>query len=518
MQLVAYQNGERIDATAMEHDPWRALPTSPGYKDLTFLECGMRAKRVTRKSRQCFAHLPSATCEVDHKSESHQHLVMKQALAERINATPGWRAQVEYAAPGLVWIADVMGFDDHGRRLAFEVQLSAQNEDDYIYRSQRYFEAGIGVVWMVPRQLDWRMVRLPVVVSGFGKTSDLPQKSMELMSRREFQPIFVGTMDVGTAIDGILHPGFSWPHGSPEAQKLRHLSDLKAAQDREERLRLKAERETVERARKRQEQEETSARFLALQRAAFRDSAIPAAEVAVVPMATAGVNLWASVIRCANARHPVLIWRVGNPPVPIKNPESWRPVTENFSNVQRNVDGWIAAAKAPVWKGKLVPVKGPGKKLAFACPSCNDIIQGLLIAVLPPEKWTLIGGPEERATYTQQPTQRMQPPAPRNDYPRPRVIVPITVARYPSPDLIPAPIGPAEKPFWISEAQNDKQIAERQAAKDKRAAQIQEIRDSPRYRSLPSGFRFQCTDCHGVFEVDNEGLHAEAGCITRPMR
>lgn len=514
MQLVAYQNGERIDATTMEHEPWRGLSASPGYKDLTFLECGLRAKRVTWK-RQFFAHWPGTLCDVDHKSESPQHLVMKEALAARINATPGWRAQVEYSDPGRTWTADVMGFDTHGRRLAFEVQLSSRNEDDYIYRSQRYFEAGIRVIWVVPRAPDWRMVRLPVVVSGFGKTSDLPHELMELMSRREFQPLFVATMDVGTAIGRILHPSFRWPYGSPENQKQLHLSKIKAAQAEDERIRAEAEHEAAEHARMKAEK----ARLLALQRTEFLQSAVPAAAVAAAPMETAGMNLWASVVRCPNAAHPVLIWHVGDPAVPASDPECWRPVAENFINVQHKVDDWLTTTKAPVRKAKLVPVKGPRKTLAFSCPTCNDIISGLLIAVLPPEKWSLIAGPEERAQ--QQPSSEQPPPQQcvrlpvhREGHTRTPITFPVTVSHDPAPAII----GSDGKPLWVSEAQNDQEIAERQAAKDRRAAQIQAIRDNPRYLSFPNGFRLQCTDCGGIFEVDGEILHAGARCLPRPKR
>lgn len=48
MQLVAYLNGERLDATEIPHDSWRALRARPDYEDLILVECGTRAKRVTR--------------------------------------------------------------------------------------------------------------------------------------------------------------------------------------------------------------------------------------------------------------------------------------------------------------------------------------------------------------------------------------------------------------------------------------------------------------------------------------
>lgn len=77
MQLVAYLNDERVDATEMPHPQWRALNSRADYPNLVLVECGLRAKRVTsRTGRQFFAHYPSVNCRVEHKSESEQHMVM----------------------------------------------------------------------------------------------------------------------------------------------------------------------------------------------------------------------------------------------------------------------------------------------------------------------------------------------------------------------------------------------------------------------------------------------------------
>jgi hypothetical protein len=87
LQLVAYIDGERFDATEIAHVPWRALVNRPDYEDLVLAECGLRAKRVTSHiGRQYFAHYPSLECPIEHKSESPQHLAVKQALKDRINA------------------------------------------------------------------------------------------------------------------------------------------------------------------------------------------------------------------------------------------------------------------------------------------------------------------------------------------------------------------------------------------------------------------------------------------------
>jgi hypothetical protein len=113
LQLVAYINGERVDATEMACPEWRALNTRNDYPALVLIECGLRAKRVTsHKGRQFLAHFPSVDCPIVHKAESAQHLAMKQALKDRINAAPGWTAEVEVSHPQRVWTADVMASHD----------------------------------------------------------------------------------------------------------------------------------------------------------------------------------------------------------------------------------------------------------------------------------------------------------------------------------------------------------------------------------------------------------------------
>ena len=48
------------------------------------------------------------------------------------------KAFVEYEPSERGWIADVMGIRGDGRKLAFEIQLSPQSEEEYVVRSQRY--------------------------------------------------------------------------------------------------------------------------------------------------------------------------------------------------------------------------------------------------------------------------------------------------------------------------------------------------------------------------------------------
>lgn len=323
MQLVAYLGGERVDATQMAHEPWRDLVNHPGYEDLVLIECGLRASRVTRRGRQFFKHYPEVECGIEHKSESDQHLAMKRALQDRIDAVPGWRAEVEHAHPQREWIADVMAIHENGWRLAFEVQLSPQIEDEYVRRSQRYIDDGVWPVWVVPEDPEWRNVKLPMIVTGFGKSSDLPEAAAVLMNLSEFQPIFRGMGRVGTAVDRLLHPSFRWPHGSPKQQE-------------EEAVRLAAKRaEEAEAARlvtakadaaKRRADEE-AVRLNAERDALFLNSAV-APDIIGTPSVAAGMNVWASMVRCVGSGHSMLVWRLLEPPVRI-DLRPYRPGPEN---------------------------------------------------------------------------------------------------------------------------------------------------------------------------------------------
>jgi hypothetical protein len=72
--------------------------------------------------------------------------------------------------------------------------------------------------------------------------------------------------------------------------------------------------------------------------------------------------------------------------------------------------------------------------------------------------------------------------------------------------------------LWMSEARNPEELAARLAAKDARAVRMREIKENPRYIGSTNGFRFQCKDCGGIFEDDNEGIHANAKCLVRGGR
>ncbi|MFQ4150282.1 hypothetical protein AAGW05_16605 [Arthrobacter sp. LAPM80] len=78
-------------------------------------------------------------------------------------------------APSREWIIDVLAeSDDKHHCVAFEVQLSSQPMENYRHRSQRYFDDNVFPVWLVPRHLEYSPIQVPVVVAGFGKSSEVP--------------------------------------------------------------------------------------------------------------------------------------------------------------------------------------------------------------------------------------------------------------------------------------------------------------------------------------------------------
>ncbi|WP_159701477.1 competence protein CoiA [Arthrobacter sp. 18067] len=504
MQLVAYLNGERIDATQVAHEQWRALVDDRNYASLVLIECGLRASRVTLRGLQFFRHHRDVACSIEHKAESEQHLTMKRALKDKINAAAGWHAEVEHAHPERAWIADVMSIHISGKRLAFEVQLSPLSEDEYIRRSQRYADDCVGVVWIVPDNLDWFRIQMPMIVTGFGKTSALPEPPELLMDLAHFQPVFGKRASVGAALDAILAPSFRWPYGTPEHQldeisKLEEIRAKAAAEHQDRQARL-AEEKGLDEEKAKLQAEELAARFIA--------SAATPAISAAGPVRAAN-RIWATEVRCLKAGHPMLIWRLTEPP-PKRTSDGpmWRPTMENFDNVRAHVDTWLAVAGSSLAKAKVFRVGGWPVHRTFVCPECNQLIQGRWVSALPPAKWTLIAETSVSTAWardvpyrkTPAQTTHTQEKAPAQ---RPPVKVEESDWRF---------IGPRRKPNWITEAGSE-ELPYFLVAKKAHAERMEQLRASPRYRVSPNGFRFECADCGGEFEDEKEGIHADGGCL-----
>lgn len=306
-----------------------------------------------------------------------------------------------------------------------------------------------------------------MIVTGFGKTSDLPKARAELMDQTQYQPVLGISGRVGCAVDAVLHPSFRWSYGTPDHQleEIARQAEARAKAAAEELERVKQ----VEAAKRLAAEQaaavafEVTARFVASAAPGFND----------VPPVLSSRRIWASEVRCMKSGHRMLIWLLTEPVR--QNAENWMPRAENFENVRAHVDSWLSAAGRGLARAGIYRLKGPGNRSAFACPECKDVIKGRWVTAIPPAKWAVIaeGGatnPEAREVL-----HLRQPPQPPKTRTKPPTAVhPSNVSegdyRF---------IGPKRSPFWMSETTNGQEMAERQAAKAAKAARMHEITNNP---------------------------------------
>lgn len=218
MPFVAYLGDRRVDATAMTPHAWSAMKADLRRRELVLPECGIRAvAKTSKRGRQFFAHRAESDCTLAHGFESEAHRALKVALAQRIDAAPGWRSVVEYTEDRS-WITDVMAFSRTGMRIAFEVQLSSQTEEVYAERTQRYFDAGVHTVWVVSRYLESMDLQVPQIETAVFKSAPVPADPAQLLEHRTYQWLLRDVVDVGEAIDRLLAGRFAWRHASPRQQ------------------------------------------------------------------------------------------------------------------------------------------------------------------------------------------------------------------------------------------------------------------------------------------------------------
>lgn len=150
MPFVVYENEERIVSVDYDMPAWNALARNrartAGFR---FPCCDTKVVLTSRCGRPYFRHQRDHTCEEARRNpESVAHQVLKLAIADLLNSQPGWTAAIEVRAADGSWKADVLATDRDGHQLAVEVQLSAQSDTDYLYRTQRYLDAGLLPVWI----------------------------------------------------------------------------------------------------------------------------------------------------------------------------------------------------------------------------------------------------------------------------------------------------------------------------------------------------------------------------------
>lgn len=392
MPLVAMLDGARVDATKHTRESWLALQASDERKQMVMPLCGVRAVAKLRGETRFFAHLSTAGCEARHGGETPQHLAMKEALALGIDQVPGWHAIIEHPHPSREWIIDVLAeSDDFRNRVAFEVQLSSQTPENYFARSQRYFDSGAFPVWLIPRRLEYHPTKVPVVVTGFGKTSTIPDEVSDLLALPADQDIVKSGVNLGDFVGALLRRGHSWKHGSPAEQAARQKAEAErqAAVADAERRKLEAFEQSIAEMNDRSASPES----------AFGHHAV---------RVHTDTYVWGSLTACWNCEEPMLVWaartwawgrHAGTLSLQVK-PDVGEKRFENHPDVHPAVDKWINAAAADIPKAMIKPrrTKASGRLYsAFVCPACDSTMGQFFISCIRPEKWSLLSGPAVEA-------------------------------------------------------------------------------------------------------------------------
>jgi len=148
MSIRAILNSEFIHSFDYNLDSWNILKKTYKNSNLTMPCCGAEAIPKTSKlNNYFFAHKKQGECTTAPESEEHIYL---KNLISNIALSEGWKVITEkqgQTPSGETWIADV--YCTKGNvKLAFEVQWSAQTNDEFIRRTQKYTNSGIRVLWL----------------------------------------------------------------------------------------------------------------------------------------------------------------------------------------------------------------------------------------------------------------------------------------------------------------------------------------------------------------------------------
>lgn len=391
MPLIAMLDGQRVDATTYDKGSWNELQASEGRKRLVMPVCNIRAVAKTRgHTTRFFAHYTLSDCAVDHGGESPQHLAMKEALARGIDEVAGWHAIIEHPHPSREWIIDVLAeSDDMVHRVAFEVQLSSQTLEGYVRRTQRYFDSNVFPVWLVPRSLEYGgAIRLPTVVTRFGKTSDVPNNVTDLLNLEISHNLPTESNLLGKFIRDLLRNGPRWRSGTPKKQQ----EDW----DAEQRRRVQEQLAEVERQTKAKE---------AVMKMNQRSIAPEKVFQPHTVHTHSGPFVWAALTDCWKCNRQMMVWEAVStkpgeqyssaPPVSVKNKAGLKRY-ENHPDVHRAIDTWIAQSQAKVTKARIERRNSQGRGepySAFICPSCSALMGQVFVAQISPEHWSVLSAP-----------------------------------------------------------------------------------------------------------------------------
>jgi competence protein CoiA len=101
--------------------------------------------RISKKGTRHFYHAVYSGCH--YEQESREHLEIKYQIY-RICQSENWETYVEFPSPDRNWISDVYATRD-GRKVVFEIQISAISPDELADRDTKYQDEGIESYWLL---------------------------------------------------------------------------------------------------------------------------------------------------------------------------------------------------------------------------------------------------------------------------------------------------------------------------------------------------------------------------------
>lgn len=134
---------------AFEYDSRAWLQLKAEYRAMGLRMPCCQADAIPKTSRRCtafFAHSRRGDCTT--APESDEHLYCKYIIAKAAQLA-GWRVITEYrgqTSDGEEWVADVL-CEKGASRIALEIQMSQQTDDETQYRQERYRKAGVRGAW-----------------------------------------------------------------------------------------------------------------------------------------------------------------------------------------------------------------------------------------------------------------------------------------------------------------------------------------------------------------------------------
>lgn len=145
--LKAFVDGRTVIGPDLSGEEWAKLKLR--HKNglaVRMACCGAPGHlRRSKKGTHHFYHAVDTGCHYEEESPEHMEI---KAQIYRICRSEGWETHVEFPAPDRTWISDVYATKD-GRKVVFEVQISAISPAVMEERDRKYRNEGIESYWLL---------------------------------------------------------------------------------------------------------------------------------------------------------------------------------------------------------------------------------------------------------------------------------------------------------------------------------------------------------------------------------